>query len=639
MRIEHHTIQILSFLINNTTVSIEELAGHLKVSTKTIQRYLLEVENLIRELSFEVALINEGNALKLSGDTNRLKLIIQKLNQLSVDYEKDRVAFIIGTLLNAKQAITIGELSERMHVARSTVEKTVTQAREFIEDYEAEIIGSNRGLVLEASEESKREILASLFQHYLAGMIINTHSAEKLPLNISLNIQTDMMVDKYLIDETQRIINEFVYVNDLDVTDYQYQSVIIHISIAIDRILKERYIEEAEFSQVVDNLLTQQLVKMLESKFNVTIPNHEIAFLNMHVEGFTNNAASHRDGEMIQHLEYSDIIQNAIDKHLQVLKPDEILKQDLAVHLNTSLKRLKQNITIKNPYKEKIKADYSTAFNIAVEIALDISQEAQVIINSDEISYIAIHIQSFLERKDEEKIEVILVCASGYGTVRLLEQRLKQQFGEYIQIKETVGLRELELIDGDNQLIISTIPIESDRDNIITVSPLLTNHDRYLLSNFIEKQALQINELQKLLVSDLVFVSERRNDNRRSVLTNLVTHLIYRGYAKVGLLESALQREEIASTAFHFFALPHGEVEYIEKSVMAVYYNPHGIQWGDQIIKIVFFMAFNPYDDFKVDRFYKEFNELISRQSFLEKLNEIKDREQLFAFLRDDWRD
>ncbi|UUX32722.1 BglG family transcription antiterminator [Fundicoccus culcitae] len=637
MRIEHSSIRLLSILFETPETTTTELAKKMGVSTKTIQRYLTDILEIIEHLSIDLELIIHPNkGVKLSGDFNSFALVIQKLNQLSVNEEKDRLFFIINTIINSEVPITIQYLSETMHIARSTVEKSITDAREFLRDFNIEIKGTNKGLTIKANEKQKRKILSELISQYWHGIVVNVDEDETLPLNISLNNQLMPMIDQELIEAVQVLVNQFVIQHSLNITEYQYQSFIIHIAIAIDRINKDFYIQNLETHQELNDLTTE-LVADIEETFDIDIPLLEQHYLNLHIQGMVNQVRSDDDKTLIEKLDYGLEIITILEQQLSYLNPDQMLLTDLSVHLNTSVKRLKQNITVRNPYKDEIRSKYSAAFNIAVELAVELSSHFEILFNIDEMTYIAIYLQAFFERQKTEKLDVVLVCASGYGTVKLLEQRLKNHFSNSINITDTIGLDKLNTLDFANKLIISTIPINTHQDNVISVSPLLTEQDIQNISHRISRQNIfQSNSFLELVNSDLIFLSKGMNENWKTVIEIIVSQLIMKGYAEVGLLESVYSRERLSSTAMEFFSMPHGDVKYIKQSTISVYVNPNGIQWGKQRINVVFFFAIQPDDQIQINDVYKDFNHLISNEKWVNQLINTENREHLINLFKNE---
>lgn len=611
------------------------LADKMDVSTKTIQRYLVNLTEIVDTLSEDLELIiHPSKGIELVGDFNKLALLIRRLNQLSINEEKDRLLFIISALLNAEEPITLQAFADELYIGRSTVEKAVSDARNFLKDFGVNIQGSNKGLTIETNETLKRKILSELVRQYWHGIVVNVmEDTESSPLNILLNNQLIPMMDGAIIEKVQTIVHTFINNHELSLTEYQYQSLIIHVAIAVDRINKEHYVQAAIFEDDL-NKLTMQLVHLLETDFQIVIPSGERQYLNIYIEGMTNQNYFKGKQDSVETLEYGVAIWDILEENLAYLSPDEALLKHLTVHLNTSIKRLKQGIRIRNPYKEQVQREYSTSFNLAVELSLVLSEQFQVLFNIDEMTYIAIHLQSFFERQQQTKLDVVLVCASGFGTVKLLEQRIKQRFGDVLNITDIIGLAKLQELDYRDKLIISTIPIDSDLDNIISVSPLLSNTDIENISHHIQKRfSSKETAFHSLQDSELIFYSEGQKENWMTVIEFIVRQLIFKGYAEIGLLESAYSRERLSSTALKNFSMPHGDTKFINKSVISVYVNPHGIQWGKQRVNVVFFFAMNPKEGIDISGVYKDFNDLISNTEWMEGLIRSSSRNELINYL------
>lgn len=301
--------------------------------------------------------------------------------------------------------------------------------------------------------------------------------------------------------------------------------------------------------------------------------------------------------ETVDALEYGVEIKQIISTTLGYMEPDDLLFNHLIQHLNSSINRLKLQVSIRNPYIAQIKQSFPRAFSLGVSLAEALETHFDITINEDEVAYIAIHIQSFLERRQEDKQGVILVCASGFGTAKLLEQRLLQNFEDLIEIKKIVGIREMNSLSLGNELVISTIPIENHSEQVITVNPLLNEQDMQQIQTYLtSNQDSLSHQFWELVDDEAVFISQGKHDTKEAVLTTITTCLIQQDKAFVGILDSVHARENLASTAMRNFAMPHGDTKYIKKSGISLYLNPHGIQWGEDKVNFVFFFAINPDD-------------------------------------------
>ena len=61
-----------------------------------------------------------------------------------------------------------------------------------------------------------------------------------------------------------------------------------------------------------------------------------------------------------------------------------------------------------------------------------------------EWAYICLHFMAAIERyKDNKKLNVLVICATGYGSGQMLSIRLKKEFGQHINIVDVIGYYEI----------------------------------------------------------------------------------------------------------------------------------------------------------------------------------------------------
>src|SRR5699024_5128825 len=265
------------------------------------------------------------------------------------------------------------------------------------------------------------------------------------------------------------------------------------ISISIDRI-KKNYIVNQEEQKYELEKNTKKLIKKIEHEFKIQLPEFEKNYIDIHIKSIQQNN--------MNKIEYSDERQSNDNKEfikfreltkdiLSDLNPDEELIEDLTVHLKSAVNRLGNNISIRNPYLEQIKSNFIFAFEQSKRLIFELEDDFDIKFDEDEIAYITIHIQSFFERtKNNDIKDIILVCSSGYGTSKLLEQRIKNYFRDKINIVATIGINQLSKMNLNNKLIVTTVPITDSSINSVYVNPLLTQKDISKIQNYIKSANL-----------------------------------------------------------------------------------------------------------------------------------------------------
>ena len=109
---------------------------------------------------------------------------------------------------------------------------------------------------------------------------------------------------------------------------------------------------------------------------------------------------------------------------------------------------------------------------------IEVFNHTSVPVPDDEIGYIVIYFIASMEYLTKQSIEVLVVCASGMGSSKMLRSRLEREFAE-IGVEKIISLHKLSDEDLSRyDLIISTVPLDLADDKYICVSPLLNDRDK-----------------------------------------------------------------------------------------------------------------------------------------------------------------
>lgn len=165
-----------------------------------------------------------------------------------------------------------------------------------------------------------------------------------------------------------------------------------------------------------------------------------------------------------------------------LLHNDQKLILDLVAHLEPAITRLKMGMEIRNPLLDKIKENYSDIFSVSSKCAKVLQRKLNVDVPESEIAYLAMHIGAAMESiKNSQDItyKVLVACASGIGSSRLLSTRIQKEFAniDVVDVISTISLTD-EIKKRDVDFVISTVNYNGTDKNVVVVSPLLTEEDK-----------------------------------------------------------------------------------------------------------------------------------------------------------------
>lgn len=182
------------------------------------------------------------------------------------------------------------------------------------------------------------------------------------------------MLDEKIL---KRVVSCILGLNDkriLNLTESSYMGLIIHVTIAINRILKQEILKEEEgglynLRNESEYELASYITAALEREFEISIPEIETAYICLHIKGSKrqNVEIDEKSRELIQEQKHlMEIVNRMIDAYDEengwLLKQDEEFIRGLLAHLMPTMTRLSNGMRIKNPLLEQIKEDYPEIF-------------------------------------------------------------------------------------------------------------------------------------------------------------------------------------------------------------------------------------------------------------------------------------
>lgn len=630
--------RVIAYIYSKDVVHYSELMKLLNVSRKKVPDYLDLVEQALR--GTDVKLIRKRNVgIYFEGDFDKFKQRFQDESQLLNLDAIGRENLILLRLLISSHEFTMAQLCERFFISGSTLDRDILLIKNRLVTANLKLMSNNHGLYIQGSERDKRNIASTIIAKYWRESVKENSRVVKFP--DSLND----LIDKDSLLKVQAVLHELQHQTGLTFTEYQYQSLLIHICISTLRIKSDRFLQDSDYSVNKFCKETTILVQLLEDKLNICIPNTEREYLNIHILAAKKNRIEVTDFN--QHTQLNSKLKTISDfLTYELVDVDDQLINDLSIHLEPALHRFQVGLQAFNPYTREIIKLYPQAFEMAFELAQKINQRFMVRMDKNEIAYLALHFEAYLERKQpsspvQNTVSIVVVCSTGMGTARLLTQRIKRYFKKLVSIKRVISVSELFRTKISEDLVVSTLPLEIPNKQVIVIEPFFSQDERDLL----KKQIMEIqqrkqsgtNAFVKLLNSKLIFANQKLSQ-RSEVIKFIGSHLISHNFANQGVVEAALEREQVASTVIEkgLAAIPHTASKFILNSSISVYVNPDGIQWGDDHVKVVFFIGFSDQDlkELSLDEVYKYFDRLFASKKTMLEIANAKSTEQVLTIIR-----
>ncbi|MER0280241.1 BglG family transcription antiterminator [Clostridioides difficile] len=648
--IQNREIRIIKFLLKEGHTTVKEIADDLDVSEKTVSKSLKEVEAVLKKIG--LSLVRKPKiGVYIDGDLKKILPYLDNKGSQIPTTREERVIYIYSILLKSNDYITIQQISDELYISRGTIERDLAEVEKLLKNEGVSIYKKpSKGIKLDISERDKRQLTAKFIHKfwsrnwYIKQEQESFYQAfEKIQADVNGIFSEDDL--SIIID----ILRNFSRERNFEFSDYEFQSLVIHLAIAVERIRKGEYIEESLYVGNIENNQmsnTTYLAKQLEQKFSILLPKSEIGYINLHLVA---SDQQHRDTTELKDTSdnHYETNTNNISNLREIIKNtlyetayDKDLIDGLTSHVHSSINRLKYGLSIKNPYVNTIKQNFSLSFEQALDLKKVIEFIYDIRINDDECAYIALHFEAFRERMKElpQNVRVVLVCSTGLGSSRLLSARIKKYF-PMIKIEKILSVQELVSSKIDADLVISTIYLELETIPTIIVSPILNESDIRTLEKNIQNvsgnTSKKYKSFKNLIFKENILLNIEAL-NYEDVIKCITDNLIKKGFARDGIAESAIERESLSYTSFQSIATPHANPSYIKKSNISVATLKNPITWGNEKVEVIFFISLENDKNLELDEIYEVFYDFIDNKKNIDDILSATSPKEVYDLLMEE---
>lgn len=505
--------KILLFLLEqNKPSTAKDIGKSIDVSSRTILRKMNKVEEYLK--SKDYTLIRKPGYGTYIGNSKEEKLFLKNIllnDKTDIHYKPDeRQDYIITELLRAKEPIKMYAFANSLNVTEGTISGDLDKIEILLKKYNIEVVRrQGYGIFIEGSEKNYRKLLVSLIYENKLDKEILSFIGEKVkkiykPSQVQIDVNNRLlnMVDTNTIETIQMIVRKIEKSKKYKLNDSQYVALIVHLSLAIERIkggdnikIDPKYL--FNLRPFEEFKIAKFIASEIEESFNVKIPEDEIAYITMHLMGSSKKIdlinfddTFYVDRYRIIRTSRAMLKKASKIENIDFLKDDMILL-DLARHLEIAIKRINMGVDIRNPLIHEIKTKYKKIFKTGTEVSKILEKEFDIKVPEGEIGYIAIHLGGAAERINNYLYKVYVLCPSGIGTSRLLATKIDNEFKniKVVNIASILNLENDDLLDID--FLISTVPLNINKVPWVVISPLLLDDDIKTIKEFIQKIKIQ----------------------------------------------------------------------------------------------------------------------------------------------------
>lgn len=490
---------LLVLLKEQKPISVKYLAEQTGISKRTVQRELEYIEASLKGYRLRF-LSKTGVGVWLEGnedEKHRLYTDISSRDMYDVGNREERRKRLILEILKEKGLRKLFYYSSQFSVSEATISTDLEAVEKWLNKYGLHV---NRkpgsGIAIDGSEECYRKAIRAFIHENIDTEVLRQSFEQEHDQTYYESVKKSN-IGKVLNDDIMKRVMDCIagidHAKMLTLTENSYAGLVIHISIAINRILKNEVIESNQSWQDFlpedeDYQLAEVIVAELEEEFRIEIPKVEVSYICLHIKGAKHEKVSWNGeaGLEMESREIQQLVNAMIDAYdpqqAYLLKQDEEFIQGLLAHLQPTLVRLTYGMQIQNPVLEDIKNNYPAIYARCGKVAGVLEKRVGKCVPEEEIGFLTVHFGAAmvrLEGKREQirKVHVGVVCSSGIGISRLMSSKLKKVFKDRMELT-TYGKNDITpYIAGKTDFFVSSIPMDRQQVPVIYVNPLLNEEN------------------------------------------------------------------------------------------------------------------------------------------------------------------
>ena len=501
MKITPRMKQILQALLEEKEpISIKHLAEKTGISKRTVQRELESVNDVLLPYGMEFA-SKTGVGVWLAGDeAARAGLLADAASsdEYAASSKEDRRKRLVLEILREKTLRKLYYYSRKFGVSEATISTDLEAVEAWLSHQGLSMVRKpGSGIEVEGTEENYRRairfFIGENIDTKLFRQLYDSDGGENYAASLQKN-HLGRLLDKEILRRVHECLEGMDNQRMDSLTENAYDGLVIHLAIAINRILQQDVIQvtgewQEKMPRDEDYRLAEDIAAELEAEFEVSIPQLEIAYICLHLKGAKHEKIQLPGREERMELadrELRQFVNDLIDAYdgqqAYLLKQDDEFMQGLLAHLQPTIVRLVHGMSIQNPVLADIKENYSEIYARCQRAAQVLADKVGRSVPEEEIGFLAVHFGAALVRLEGRKeqirkVQVAVVCSSGIGLSRLMAAKLEKVFKDRLEMT-TYGKHDITpAVEAKIDFIISSLQLEAVQVPVVYVNPLLSEAD------------------------------------------------------------------------------------------------------------------------------------------------------------------
>ncbi len=442
--------KLLEKLLNNVQgVTGTKLAEYLEVSSRTVRNEISEINRIWESGSVIKSSRQRGYFIETADMESVKDYFLSEGHGRTEIAVSDRGWIILGMVLKTGQA-DIFDIGDQLALSEPAMYKEISRfQKKLASEYQSELLRMSGERLLTNEDEAK--LRQTLFR------IIKNETQNRVH-NYSWFLRT-FLYDDFDAEEygwMEKLVKEYFDSRLIQIPDDGLYMAVSAVYITIVRNYQNHPVPEAETEESASEALTG-FFEYLKTQ-GIELGSGDIQILEGLLHSFKMTSDTPSGSEIgalsVQILE--DFCHDVMEKYHFDLWQSKEFYDNILIHIEYMMRRLETGYEVKNPILNDVKKQYPYAYEISMLMASVIYRYKNCYIQDDEISFIAIFVEHFLENVNQ-KLKAVIISSTRFSVNSIVSSWIQTNFINQIEMDAFLPKHNLEKYLAEHQvdLIIS----------------------------------------------------------------------------------------------------------------------------------------------------------------------------------------
>lgn len=607
----------------------EQLASILSVSSRTIRTEIREINCMFNDEM--IICSNKRNGYYIQeNQTDQFKNVL--LCQQHTIHKEDRIYRMLGYLLFDDEIIIL-DLAEQLELSLQTTKKELTRLQKFLKNaYPFECIEiDTHSVKIIGDEVNIRKVLFQIVKN----IIQNGESDIQCSLCLMLHVGYQKSEFEHVIE----VVEETLAESEICLTRNNLMLLSTTIYVSMIRNQYGHFVDNRNAMRTKEAYI--HILSTISEKLD-DLNEHDFELLSNIMYTFKmSNSTSNFAIDDFSRVVLDEFCNDVFDKYSLNLKASMDTYDSLLNHVEYMLRRIEQGYELKNPIITEIKKRYPFAYEVSMLIAHIVYKYRNNYILDDEISFIAIYIEHFLESKNI-KINAFVVSPQRSSINNIVLKWLHANFANQINIVKVIEQVDTKMIEDNSiDLLISVLerqlypkipsfhfanlPNIRDINRLHDVVHTIMLKRRFfdVRSKYFDEHLIQIFDTPTSFEQAICTLSNMLEDSDR--ITD----------AKAFGEDVIMREKNYPTTMGESFMIPHPLFTFAKKTSVAVGVLNEPLHMDNNQIQLIFLLAIEEKYEEDVNLLFHFFKQLSSCKELVHNLIDAQDAKSFREILLD----